>query len=57
MSMYHIYAIYCKIKQTGVLDYLYSFGIFFVLFCFFIIIFQADTPFYVAVSALNAKNF
>lgn len=28
----YIYAIYCKIKQTGVLDYLYSFGIF---FCFF----------------------
>ena len=40
MSIYHIYAIYCKIKQTGVLDYLYSFGIIFFLFFFLLLFFK-----------------
>ena len=44
----YIYAIYCKIKQTGVLDYLYSFGIFFLFLL--LLLFQADTHFILSVS-------
>lgn len=39
----YIYAIYCKIKQTGVLDFLYSFVIFFLFLL--LLLFQADTHF------------